>query len=240
MNIALLTAGGVGSRMEQDIPKQFMTIFDKPVIIYTLEAFQSHEEIDAIGVVCLAGWESFLLAYAKQYGITKLQWVFPGGDTNHASIAHGVRGLREAGCADDDVILVHDGVRALVSSRIISENIDVCRRYSYAVTGMRSKEVIMKLDGEQLLSVPTPREQIIRTQTPQTYRFGMLWNAFNRADELGLQTIAPCDLWAKLGVHEQHLVLGSERNSLKLTQQEDIDLFKSLIELELLRHQHAL
>ena len=109
MNIALLTAGGVGNRMGQDIPKQFMTIDNIPVIIYTMQAFQSHPQIDAICVVCLKGWEVVLQAYANQFNITKLKWIFEGGDSNQHSIRNGLWGLRDAGCAEDDIILVHDG-----------------------------------------------------------------------------------------------------------------------------------
>ena len=110
MNIALLTAGGVGNRMGQDIPKQFMTIDNIPVIIYTMRAFQQHPQIDALAVVCLKGWEVMLQAYANQFNITKLQWIFEGGDSNQHSIRNGLQGLRDAGCKDDDIVLVHDGV----------------------------------------------------------------------------------------------------------------------------------
>ena len=90
MNIALLTAGGVGNRMGQDIPKQFMCIDNIPVIIYTLQAFQYCEEIDAIAVVCLKGWEAMLRPYASQHNISKLKWIFEGGETNQDSIKNGV------------------------------------------------------------------------------------------------------------------------------------------------------
>ena len=95
MNIALLTAAGSGTRMGQDIPKQFMNIDDCPVIIYTMQAFQNHPQIDAIAVVCLKGWEMVLKAYASQYGITKLKWIFPGGDSGFQSIRNGLLGLKK-------------------------------------------------------------------------------------------------------------------------------------------------
>src|SRR3712207_1678907 len=119
MNSAVLSAGGTSNRIEQDIPKQFMTIDNIPVIIYTLQAFQTHAQVDAIAVVCLKGWEVALQAYANQFNITKLKWIFEGGDSNQHSIRNGLEGLRKAGCADTDIVLVHDGVRPLVSERII-------------------------------------------------------------------------------------------------------------------------
>lgn len=229
MNIALLTAGGVGNRMGQDIPKQFMTIDNIPVIIYTMKAFQEHPDIDAIGVVCLHGWEVVLQAYANQFNITKLKWIFKSGDTNQQSICNGLEGLRVEGCSDDDIVLVHDGVRPLVSVRIISENIEKCKEYGYAVTGLVCKEAIMEVKGDCLSNISIPRERLIRTQTPHTYRLGILLNAHAEAKKKGIEnTVASCTLLSALGVDNQHLVIGSERNGLKLTQTEDVDLFKAL------------
>lgn len=233
MNIALLTAGGVGNRMGQDIPKQFMTIDGKPVIIYTLEAFQNHPMIDAIGVVCLKGWEIVLQAYANQFNITKLKWIFEGGDSNQHSIRNGIQGLKDNGCNDDDIILVQDGVRPLVDSRIITENINTCTTWGYAVTGLVCKEAIMEKVGDCVQSLDIPRERLIRTQTPHTYRLIDLVKAHEKADEENIDgTVASCTLFAKLGVNDQHLVAGSERNGLKLTRTEDIELFKALIHTE--------
>lgn len=233
MNIALLTAGGVGNRMGQDIPKQFMTIDAKPVIIYTMEAFQYHPKIDAIAVVCLSGWEVVLQAYANQFNITKLKWIFESADSNQHSIRNGIRGLKEKGCKEDDIILVQDGVRPLVDSRIITENIQVCDQWNYAVTGLVCKEAIMKKEGEFVHGIDIPREQLIRTQTPHTYHLGDLLKAHEKADAKGIDgTVASCTLFAELGIDEQHLVLGSERNGLKLTRVEDIELFKALIHTE--------
>lgn len=230
MNIALLTAGGVGNRMGQDIPKQFMTIREKPVIIYTMEAFENHPEIDSIAMVCLPGWEPILQVYANQYHITKMKWIFKGGASNQESIRNGIYGLRNAGCNDDDIIIVHDGVRPLVSKRIISENLQICKEYGYAVTGLICKEVIMEIKDGLVLPIDTPRERLVRTQTPHTYHLGDLINAHETALNKGiLETVAPCDMIAKIGEHNQHFVQGSEKNGLKLTRPEDIDIFKSLI-----------
>jgi 2-C-methyl-D-erythritol 4-phosphate cytidylyltransferase len=219
--------------MGQDIPKQFMTIFEKPVIIYTLERFQQHEEIDAIGVVCLPGWEMVLQSYANQYRISKLKWIFPGGKTNQDSIHNGLIGLKNMHCSDDDIVIVHDGVRPLISDRIISENLSTCRQYGYAVTGLVCKEVIMELDGDCLLQIGTPREKLVRTQTPHTYHLRTLWEAHKLSEAKDLtDSVAPCDMFGKLGITNQHLVNGSEKNGLKLTRPEDVDIFRAMVELE--------
>lgn len=230
MNIALLTAGGTGNRMGQDIPKQFMCIDNQPVIVFTLQAFQYHPEIDAIAVVCLPGWNVVLQAYANQYNITKLKWIFDGGDTNQESIYKGICGLKEAGCKDDDIILVHDGVRPLVDPRIITENIATCKQYGYAVTGLLCKEAIMEVKNGTVANIDIPRERLVRTQTPHTYSLGTLLKAHKIANEKGIKnTVASCTLVSMTGVDEQHLVEGTEKNGLKLTRPQDVDLFKAMI-----------
>lgn len=231
MNIALLTAAGSGTRMGQDIPKQFMNIDDCPVIIYTMQAFQHHPEVDAIAVVCLEGWEVFLKAYANQYGITKLKYIFPGGDSNFLSIRNGLLGLRQSGVADEDIVIIQDGVRPLVSEDIISRNIATCRKYGYAVTGLLCKEVIMEYHAadNSMSYMPIPRERLVRTQTPHTYRLGTILAAQEEALQRNIgDTAASCQLVAQIGINDQHLVVGSEKNGLKLTNVEDIELFKAL------------
>lgn len=230
MNIALLTAAGSGTRMGQDVPKQFMNIDNCPVIIYTMMPFQQHPEIDAIAVVCLRGWETMLQAYASQFGITKLKFIFQGGDSNQDSIHNGLVGLKQQGVKDTDIVMIQDGVRPLVSLDIISKNIQVTREYGYAITGLPCKEVIMEYHPKEgtMSYLPIAREQLIRTQTPHTYQLGKLLYIHEMAAEQGLQKAASCELTACLGINDQHLVIGSEKNGLKLTNVEDIELFKAL------------
>jgi len=230
MNIALLTAAGSGTRMGQDIPKQFMTIDDCPVIIYTMLPFQKHPQIDVIAAVCLDGWERTLQAYANQYNISKLKYIFPGGNSNQQSIHNGLVGLKNEGYSDEDVILIQDGVRPLVSENIITNNINTCIKYGYAITGLKCKEVIMefKPENETLGYLAIPREKLVRTQTPHTYRLGVILEIHRKAQELHLDMAASCELSAKVGIDDQHLVIGTEKNGLKLTNVEDIELFKAL------------
>lgn len=128
MNVAIILAGGSGHRMQQDIPKQFLNIYDKPVIVYTLEGFQRHPEIDAIGVVCLDGWHEILRAYAKQFEIDKLQWIINGGETAQESIRNGVFHLRNI-CKPDDIVIIHDGIRPMVEDLVLSDVLIKCRKY---------------------------------------------------------------------------------------------------------------
>ena len=133
MNIGLLIAGGIGQRMGQEIPKQFININDKPVIIYTLEAFQNHPDIDAIAVVCLDGWHHVLDVYAKQFNITKLKYIVSGGENGQGSIRNGVYEL-EKHFGPDDIVLIHDAIRPMVSEEIISDCIRVTKEKGNAIT----------------------------------------------------------------------------------------------------------
>ena len=140
MNYALIIAGGSGNRMGQDIPKQFMHVDNCPIIIHTMLAFQKHPDIDGIAVVCLDGWQTVLQSYANQFMVTKLRWIFPGGGNGQESIHNGIYGLKDAGIADDDLVLVHDAVRPLLSQDIISSNIAICQKYGYAITGIKCRD----------------------------------------------------------------------------------------------------
>ena len=126
-NIALIIAGGVGARMGQDIPKQFINVYDKPVIVYTMEAFQKHPEIDAIEVVCLDGWHDVLRAYAKQFGIAKLESVVSGGKNGQDSIRNGLYDIANRHSDKDDIVLIHDGVRPFIDEDLIRKNIETVK-----------------------------------------------------------------------------------------------------------------
>ncbi len=229
MNVALLTAAGSGTRMRLDIPKQFLHVEEKPVIIYTMEAFQNHPSIDAIIVVTIDAWSSVLWAYAKQFGITKLRWVVPGGDSGQASIRKGLDVLSKE-LTDEDVVLVHDGNRPLVSSQIISDSLATFARCGSAVAAIPCTEVVFESDDGISSMVSTPRERLLRTQTPHTYRLGDLYGAHLEAEKRGItNTAASCMLMKELG-KMTYFSKGSEEN-LKITTQEDLKIFRALLKL---------
>lgn len=230
MNIGLIIAGGSGNRMGQDIPKQFMHVDGAPIIIWTLKAFEQHPDIEAIAVVCLKGWETVLQSYANQFCIKKLKWIFPGGDTGFESIHNGIYGLKEAGCDDEDLVLIHDGVRPLLSQEIISSNIATCKAYGYAVTGIQCREAILESHDGFTTKTSIPRDTLIRTQTPQTFRLGNIIKAHEHAKVKGItNTVSSCTLIAELEEDiEMHIVPGSEKN-IKITTVEDLEMIKALM-----------
>ena len=229
MNIGLLIAGGSGNRMGQDIPKQFMHVDGCPIIIHTMKCFQQHPDIDAIAVVCLKGWETVLQAYANQFSIDKLKWIFPGGNTGMESIHNGIYGLKEAGCAPEDLILIHDSVRPLLSQDIISSNIAICQAYGYAITGIKCREAILESEDGFRSSISIPRDKLIRTQTPQTFKLGNILAVHEEANKKGiLDSVASCTLIAEVGGRDMHIVPGSEKN-IKITTVEDLEILKALM-----------
>lgn len=231
MNIAIIIAGGSGHRMGQDIPKQFINVYDKPVIIYTLESFQHHPLIDAIEVVCLDGWESILWAYARQFDITKLQWVVKGGSSGQESIRNGVYNLEDK-CKADDIIVIHDGVRPLVDDSVLTDVIRKAQQYGNAVTSMPYNEqiFIVNKDDETTTTQYIPRETLRRVSTPQAYGFKLLDEKYHEAfeKEIGIYGSSYTNtMMVELGVR-LHFAAGSDKN-IKLTTKDNLEVFKAFI-----------
>ena len=228
MTIALLTAAGTGTRMGQDIPKQFMYVEDKPLIIHTMEAFQKHPSIDKILVVTLPSWIEVLRAYANQYNISKLEWIVPGGETGQESILNGLLELKKH-CSEDDIIMIHDGNRCNISSDIISDSLVTYKTHGDAVAVIPCVEVVYYSDDSGESAQKTlPRENLYRTQTPHTYSLGKLLWAHSQAKEKNIKnTAATCGLMTALG-EKIHFSKGSEQN-LKITTVDDLLIFKALL-----------
>ncbi len=229
MNIALILAGGSGHRMGQEIPKQFLTVLDKPVLIYTLENFQNNPYIDAICVVCIDGWHDVLRAFAKQFGITKLQMVVSGGATAQESIRNGVEALvGEYG--EDTTVVIHDGIRPLVDEDVLDDVIETCHRCGNAVTSLPYNEQIFLVRDEETTEKYIPRNLLRRVSTPQAYKLGKLHEIYRRAFAEGIG-ISPssyvntmmCDFGEVL-----HFAKGSDKN-IKLTTKDDFLIFKAYI-----------
>ena len=229
MNVAIIIAGGVGSRMGQEIPKQFINVGEKPVIVYTLEAFQEHPLVDAIEVVCLAGWEQVLRAYARQYKIDKLKWVVKGGASGQESIRNGVYNF-EGVLAEDDICIVHDGVRPMLDPEVITDVIRVAKECGNAVTSMPYNEQIFLVDKKDSTTTTQyiPRETLRRVSTPQAYRFGLLDSKYHEAFEKGVGVDGSNytnTMMVQLGVR-LNFAAGSDRN-IKLTTLENLEFFRA-------------
>lgn len=230
MNIAIIIAGGSGARMGQDIPKQFISVYDKPVLIYTLESFQMHPMIDAIEVVCIDGWENVVWAYSKQFNISKLKWIVKGGNTGQESIRNGVYNL-EGKCADDDIIIIHDGIRPLVEPEVLTDVINKAQRYGNAVTSLPYNEQIFVIDnGGETTTKFIPRETLRRVSTPQAYIFKLLISKYREAFEKQIGILGSHytnTMMVELGV-KLYFAAGSDKN-IKLTTRDDLEMFKGFL-----------
>ena len=231
MNIAIIKAGGVGNRMGAGIPKQFIEVNGKPIIIYTLEAFEKHPNIDSIIVVCVDGWHDILKSYAKKFNITKLIKVVSGGETSLKSIKAGLDAASEL-YHDEDTVLIHDGNRPMVSQDIISDILAQSKLEGAAVAAIPCNDEVMVADLNTLSSNQYLDHKILyRIQTPDAYKLGDVMQLFADATEEQLQHIGATNVLAIDMGKKVKLAMGSEIN-IRLTTREDILLFESLFAMK--------
>ena len=204
MNIGIILAGGIGSRMGiVDKPKQFIDIYGKPIIVYTLEAFDNHPEIDYIGVVCLDEWMDDLKILLRKYEINKVKWLIKGGMSRQESVYNAIIAISKD-VNDDDILVIHDSVRPLVSHKIISNNISSAKQFGATDTVIPSTDTIIKsLDGLQIHEVPN-RSELYIGQTPQSFKFELIKRAHETAIESNkLNSTDDCQLVLDLGEKEK-------------------------------------
>lgn len=225
--IAIIIAGGKGERMGQDIPKQFLNVGEKPVIIYTLEAFQSHPHIDGIIVVCVDGWHEILKSYANQFNITKLVSIVSGGNCGQKSIKNGLDEAKRI-YSENDIVLIHDAIRPMISEEIISDNIVKCEQFGNATTVVPCTTVVLRKNNDKYSEEVVDRETLLLTQTPQAFILKDILAAHQEAKEKGItSSVASCSLYIELG-KKVYYSTGSETN-IKLTTPGDIQIFKALL-----------
>lgn len=229
MNIGLLIAGGVGRRMNMNTPKQFIEVNGKPVIVYTLEAFEKNKNIDEIAVVCLKDWMDDLENWAEKYGITKLTTIVEGGATGMESLRRGMYALSEK-YDDEDIIVIHDAVRPLISEKIIDDNIEGVKKYGNAITVLPSNSALLYSEDKVSSNRVVDRDLIANTQTPQSLRLKKFREIHLQAIDKGIKdTVATCTLLVELG-NTVYFVDGDEMN-FKITTAEHIDLLKAYLNM---------
>ena len=232
MSTAIIIAGGVGKRMGQDIPKQFIIIEGKPIIIYTLESFQNHPPIDQILVVCKSGWEETLWAYVKEYNISKVKWIITGGSKGQESINNGVQFLKKY-CDENETIVIHDGIRPLVDELVLSDVIVKCNQYGNGVTSLPYNEQIFIKSTEDTTKQYVDRNTLRRVSTPQAYKFGKLLWGYDKAitEDIGMSDSSYTNtMMVDLG-ETLYFAAGSDKN-IKLTTVEDLELFKAYLKMK--------
>lgn len=226
MNVAVLLAGGVDPTFKMDIPKQFVNVYNRPVIVYTMEIFQHHPEIDAIMVACIPGWENMVNAYAKQFNISKLRWVIQGGKCGQETSKLAVDKLMEF-CREDDIIVIHDAIRPMVSDEIISDSIYTCKKKGMGVAAVTSMDNVMMTDDGMTGKLSISRYSFRRIQTPQTYLLGALKEAHEEAVHRNVRDENDTNnMISRLG-RNVSFSKGSDTN-LKINTVEDVAMFKAL------------
>lgn len=228
MVTALIFAGGTGQRMNTRAkPKQFLELYGKPIIIYTLEHFEYHMMVDDIVIVCLNDWIPALKGFLGRYNITKVSTIVPGGATGHDSIYNGLEAMRD-GHQEDDIVLIHDGVRPLITEELITQNIECVKEYGTAITAEPTREsVIQSTNGKNISGVP-PRSEMYVAKAPQSFYYGQIRTIYEKARQDCHKSIDSAHL---LSIYQipMHMVK-STPNNLKITEPADYYIFRSLYE----------
>jgi 2-C-methyl-D-erythritol 4-phosphate cytidylyltransferase len=228
MTTALIFAGGTGIRMNARAkPKQFLELHGKPIIIFTLEHFERHPDVDNIVVVCLESWIAELENNLKKYDFKKVSQIVLGGDSGDRSIYNGLQAL-EGKCGPDDIVLIHDGVRPLISSELISANIAKVKDCGNAITVEAMPESVVRLNRDGRITEVPPRCEMFVAKAPQSFRYDMIWDLYRRAKKDAIRPIDSAHLCSIYGV-EMYTVI-STSNNIKITAPADYYIFRALFE----------
>lgn len=227
MNTAIIVAGGSGTRMgDLKLPKQFTDVCGKPLIIWTLEKFNAHTEIDRIIVGCKAEYLEILKKLAAEWGISKLTDITPAGDTRQETVFNALNAVSSP--KDDDIILIHDAVRPLVTDEIISENIYLAGLNGAVNTVVPSADTLaVSKDGVSIDSIPQ-RSELYQVQTPQTFKYGIIMKAHKNAVKNGV-TNSTDDCRLVMDNGEKVFIAHGSRMNYKITTAEDLDLLRAFI-----------
>lgn len=228
MIIAMILAGGVGSRVGAGKPKQFVEILGKPVLAYTIDIFQKHPNVDAIEVVCHEKWMDYLKEMLYKYNLSKVKWIVHGGDTFQESVINGANYLKDK-IANEDYILVQYGAAPFTSEKIVTDVIRVMKEKGTAVTATPCYQLIGTKDGDESLNW-VDRDKYVQIACPYGFKYAYLLDVYKRAEEKGLlASIEPhtTSLIYALG-DKLNLAYGDQTN-IKITTKEDLDMFKGFI-----------
>lgn len=229
MNIAIILAGGVGSRVGENIPKQFIEILGKPILVYTVEAFQEHKEIDAIEIVCVENYIGYLKKLVKKYNLTKVKWISEGGKNFQESVINGIDNLKNK-VSDEDIILVHYAASPFVSCEIITDAIRVCKEKGNSTSATPCYLLMGSNDDGIKSSKWVDRDKIMQLNSPQCFKYGYVRQLYMEAKEKNiLDKVEPhtTSLMYEMG-REIYFSKGNQTN-IKITTKEDLELFEGYV-----------
>ena len=229
MNIAVIFAGGIGSRMSsKGLPKQFLESSGKPIIIHTLEHFENHPEIDGIAIAILPEWREHLINLVNRYGITKAKWIVDGGETGQASRHNALKAVARD-CPKESIVLIHDGVRPLINAKLISDNIQSVVEHGSGITCTKCNETIIQSE-DHIIDMVIPREKLFIAQAPQSFHLGEILGLYDKAVADGLNdTIDSCSLMYRY--NKPVYRVDGIRSNIKITTAEDFYIFRTFCQI---------
>ncbi len=232
MNIGIIFAGGVGTRMHsKDLPKQFLRIYNKPIIIHTIEHFERNPLIDAVVVVCVADWIDYFKDLAVQFHLQKIKKIVPGGESGQLSIYNGLVAAKEIAQDEESIVLIHDGVRPLINSELLTQNIECVKKHGNSITSGIVKETIVEIDDEGGIKMVPDRAHSRVAKAPQCFWLHDILSAHNRALEEGRKDfIDSCTLMQHYGF-KLHMTDGPYEN-IKITTPDDFYTMRAILQVK--------
>ena len=232
MNIAVIFAGGVGKRMKTNgMPKQFLEINEIPIIIHTLNIFNNTEQIDAIIIACVNTHIDYLKKLIEQYKISKVKGIVNGGRTGQESIINALEKAKEISVSDSDIVLIHDGVRPIIDSKLIIDNIKCVKKYGTSITCLKQRETTIIYKSHENVEEITNRDETYVARAPQSFYLDDIVEAERKSLKNGdIECIDSCSVMKKYGKYKNpHIVLCSNDN-IKITTPEDYYIAEALIQ----------
>ena len=228
-NYVILLAGGMGKRMGSNLPKQFIKVEEKPILVHTAERFQKNPQIEKIVVVCVSEWLEYLRCIVVQYGLTKIQWIIEGGSTGHDSIRNGVFFLKDK-INPDDYIIVHDAVRPVLPQKAIDEVIRVAHEKGNAASSIVCHPPIVYTEDFESGITDIDREHVILTASPQAFQYSLAYKCYEQAE---LENLHNTTFTSSLLIHCKERVFFAKgtTSNIKITTREDLALFEALLKI---------
>jgi len=232
MNIAVIFAGGVGARMNsKDRPKQFLELYNKPIIIHTLDVFERSKDIDAIVISCVEGWIPYLEELIYRFRIEKVRKVVPGGATGQLSIYNGLQAAKEVAGEEEAIVLIHDGVRPNISPELIRANIDSVLAHGSSISGATATETPAEIDADGMITNVSPRDCAVIAKAPQSFLLKDIYAAHKKAQSEGLNNFIDSATMMRHYGYRLHVV-PCRWDNIKITTPSDFYIFRAILEAQ--------
>lgn len=232
MNIALVLASGIGSRLVGiSVPKQFLVVNNKPLMVYSLEVLNSNDNIDAIVITTNEDRVDEVKEICERFSLNKVSLIIPGGKSRQESVYKGLLAIKQLAKTPDDVVLIHDSARPLINQRIVNDNIKAVYLYSAVETAIKVSDTIAVVDEEKELKQTLNRDELYQVQTPQTFKLSLILEAHEKALKDGVQNASDdAQLITRLNMGVQ--IVEGEKSNFKVTTMDDLKLFETMLKKE--------